>query len=136
MNAVITQFDSKQYKRLLTEVMPVPIQTEEENERMLAAAGRLMEKGEDLSAEEEALLRLLATLIEEFETKFYRPEDATPLEVLRHLMEERGLKQSDLWELFGSKGVASEVLNGKRGISKTQAKKLAEYFHAPVSLFI
>lgn len=136
MNAVATQFNSRQYKRLLTEVMPVPVETEEDNERMLAAAGALMEKGENLSAEEEALLRLLATLIEDFETKFYRPEDATPLEVLRHLMEERGLKQSDLWELFGSKGVASEVLNGKRGISKTQAKKLADYFHVPVSLFI
>lgn len=136
MNAVATQFNTKQYKRLLTEVMPVPVQTEEECERMLTAAARLMEKGENLSAEEEALLRLLATLIEDFETKFYRPEDATPLEVLRHLMEERRLKQSDLWELFGSKGIASEVLNGKRGISKTQAKKLAEYFHVPVSLFI
>jgi HTH-type transcriptional regulator/antitoxin HigA len=116
--------------------MPIPIETEEDNERMLAVAGRLMEKGENLSAEEEALLRLLATLIEDFETKFYRPEDAAPLEVLRHLMEGRGLRQSDMWELFGSKGVASEVLNGKRGISKTQAKKLAEYFHVPVSLFI
>lgn len=136
MNAVATQFNSRQYKRLLTEVMPVPVETEEDNERMLAAAGRLMEKGENLSAEEEALLRLLATLIEDFETKFYQPEDATPLEVLRHLMEERGLRQSDLWELFGSKGVASEVLNGKRGISKAQAKKLADYFHVPVSLFI
>jgi HTH-type transcriptional regulator/antitoxin HigA len=136
MNAVATQFNSRQYKRLLTKVMPVPVETEEDNERMLAAAGALMEKGENLSAEEGALLRLLATLIEDFETKFYRPEDATPLEVLRHLMEERDLKQSDLWGLFGSKGIASEVLNGKRGISKTQAKKLADYFHVPVSLFI
>lgn len=136
MNAVATQFNSRQYKRLLTEVMPIPIETEEDNERMLTAVEQLMEKGENLSVEEGALLRLLATLIEDFETKFYQPEDATPLEVLRHLMEERGEKQSDLWELFGSKGIASEVLNGKRGISKTQAKKLAEYFHVPVSLFI
>lgn len=136
MNAVTAQFNSRQYKRLLTEVMPIPIETEEDNERMLAAVEGLMEKGENLSTEEGALLRLLATLIEDFETKFYQPEDATPLEVLRHLMEERDLKQSDLWELFGSKGIASEVLNGKRGISKAQAKKLAEYFHVPVSLFI
>jgi HTH-type transcriptional regulator/antitoxin HigA len=136
MNAVATQFNRQQYKRLLTKVMPIPIETEEDNERMLAAVESLMGKGEKLSAEEATLLRLLATLIEDFETKFYQPEDATPLEVLRHLMEERDLKQSDLWELFGSKGIASEVLNGKRSISKTQAKKLAEFFHVPVSLFI
>jgi HTH-type transcriptional regulator/antitoxin HigA len=116
--------------------MPVPIETEEDNERMLAVVDSLMDKGEDLSPEEGALLRLLATLIEDFEEKFYKPEDATPLEVLRHLMEARDLKQSDLWDLFGSKGVASEVLSGKRGISKTHARKLAELFSVPVSLFI
>src|ERR1044071_2945247 len=111
MNAVVTQFNTKHYKKLLAEVMPIPVETEEDNERMLASVGKLMEKGENLSAEEHALLRLLATLVEDFETKFYRPEDATPLEVLRHLMDERGEKQRDLWELFGSKGIASEVLN-------------------------
>ena len=43
---------------------------------------------------------------------------------------------SDLWKLFGSKGVASEVVNGKRGISKAQAKALAEFFHVSPELFI
>ena len=37
---------------------------------------------------------------------------------------------------FGSKGIASEVLNGKRGISKTHARALADYFHVPADLFI
>ncbi len=30
--------------------------------------------------------------------------------------------------VFGSSGVASEVINGKRAISKAPAKKLAEFF--------
>ena len=95
-----------------------------------------MKKGENLSAEEEKLLKLLARLIEDFEQRSYRPSEAEPLEVLHHLMEARGVKQSQLWELFGSKGVASEVLNGKRGISKTHARALANYFHLPVDLFV
>jgi HTH-type transcriptional regulator/antitoxin HigA len=136
MNAVATHFDPRLYKRLLADAMPVPVESEEDNERMLAIVERLMGKGEELSAEEVAVSRLLTTLIEDFEEKHYRPEDASPLEVLRHLMEARGLKQSDLWELFGSKGVASEVLNSKRGISKTQARRLAEYFHVSADLFI
>jgi HTH-type transcriptional regulator/antitoxin HigA len=41
-----------------------------------------------------------------------------------------------VWPLFGSKGVASEVLNGKRSISKAQAKKLAAFFHVSADLFI
>ena len=116
--------------------MPVVIQTEEENERLLAEVEKLMAKGEDLSPEEDALLRLMATLIQDFEEKFYQPGQATPLEVLRHLMEARDLKQSDLLEVFGSKGIASEVINGKRSISKTHAKALAKFFGVSVDLFI
>ena len=136
MSALLKQFNPTRYRKLLSQVMPVAIETEEENERMLAVVEKLMDKGEDISVEEEALLRLLATLIQDFEEKYYQPRDATPLEVLRHLMEARGLKPKDLWELFGSRGIASEVLNGKRSISKTQARKLAEFFHVSTDLFI
>jgi len=116
--------------------MPVVIETEEENERMLAIVEKLMDKGENLSPEEDKLLKLLARLIEDFEKRYYQPEDATPLEVLQHLMESREIKQTHLWELFGSKGIASEVLNGKRGISKAHARALADYFHVTADLFI
>ncbi|HET8781558.1 MAG TPA: hypothetical protein VFM63_04040 [Pyrinomonadaceae bacterium] len=116
--------------------MPVVIETEEENARMLTIVEKLMHKGENLSAEEEKLLKLLARLIEDFEQRHYRARNATPLEVLHHLMEERQVKQSQLWQLFGSKGIASEVLSGKRGISKTHARALADYFHVPADLFV
>jgi len=116
--------------------MPVIIETEEENERMLGVIEKLMDKGENLSPEEEKLLKLLAKLVEDFEERYYHPRDATPLEVLRHLMESRDVKQTHLWEAFGSKGIASEVLNGKRGISKTHARALAIYFHVSADLFI
>lgn len=116
--------------------MPRVIETEEENDRMLAEVEKLMIKGENLSPEEDALLRLMATLIQDFEEKFYKPEEATPLEVLLHLMDVRDLKQSDLLEIFGSRGIASEVINGKRGISKTQAKALAKFFGVSLELFI
>ena len=95
-----------------------------------------MKKGEKLSAEEVKLLKLLARLIEDFEQKYYRLRAAEPLEVLQHLMEARGIKQSQLWSVFGSKGIASEVLSGKRGISKTHARALANYFHVSADLFV
>jgi HTH-type transcriptional regulator/antitoxin HigA len=136
MNSAVRRIDPVRYRRLLSRTMPVVIETEEENARMLAAVEKLMQKGEKLSAEEEKLLKLLARLIEDFEERFYRPTEATPLEVLHHLMEAKGVKQSQLWDVFGSKGIASEVLNGKRGISKTHARALANYFHVPAELFI
>lgn len=124
------------YKKLLSRAMPVVIETEEENNRMLAEAEKLMAKGENISPEEDALLRLMATLIQDFEERFYQPGEATPLEILHHLMDARDLKQSDLLEVFGSKGIASEVINGKRSISKAHAKALAKFFGVPASLFI
>jgi HTH-type transcriptional regulator/antitoxin HigA len=50
-------------------------------------------------------------------------------------MEEHGLRQRDLLDVFGSRGIASEVVNGKRASSKAQAKKLAELCHVPADLF-
>ena len=136
MNTVVRKIDPTRYKRLLSRTMPVVIESEEENERMLSVVEKLMDKGETLSPEEEKLLKLFAKLIEDFEQRYYHPREAAPLEVLEHLMDARGVKQTHLWEVFGSKGVASEVLNGKRGISKTQARALADYFHVPADLFI
>ncbi|HEV7744858.1 MAG TPA: hypothetical protein VGO56_07670 [Pyrinomonadaceae bacterium] len=135
MSKVVRKIDPGRYKRLLSQTMPMVIESVEENERMLSVVEKLMDK-ESLSPEEERLLKLVARLIEDFERQYYHPKEAAPLEVLQHLMEARGVKQTHLWEVFGSKGVASEVLNGKRGISKTQARALAHYFHVPADLFI
>jgi HTH-type transcriptional regulator/antitoxin HigA len=52
------------------------------------------------------------------------------------LLEQRGLKPSELWPVLGSKGRVSEILAGKRSISKDQAKKLAAFFHVGVGVFI
>ena len=136
MNRAVRRIDPTRYRRLLSRTMPVLIESEEENERMLAVVEKLMDKGENLSPEEEKLLKLFARLIEGFEKRYYHPKEAEPIEVLQHLMEARGVKQTHLWELFGSKGVASEVLSGRRGISKTQARALANYFHVSADLFI
>jgi HTH-type transcriptional regulator / antitoxin HigA len=75
-------------------------------------------------------------LIERFEGKSYPIPDAPGYSVLRTLMESRGVKQADLLSIFGSRGIASEVYNGKRAISKAQAKKLGEFFGISPAVFI
>ena len=55
--------------------------------------------------------------------------------MLAYLLEEKGLKPSDLWSIL-PKSRVSEILRGKRSISKQQAKKLAEFFHVPTELFL
>lgn len=125
----------QRYGKLLAKTLPVVIRTEEENTRLLAEVRKLMAKGDALSPEEEELLRLMVKLIEDYEERNYQLKEATPHEVLRELMRVRGARQRDLWNVFGSKGIASEVCNGKRGISKKQAKTLGEFFHVSPALF-
>lgn len=88
------------------------------------------------SAEEKALARLLEKLISDYEDEQYPVPDASPIEVLRFLMDQNGVRQADLLEIFGSRSVASAVCNGKRAISKAQAKKLSAYFHVTADVFI
>jgi HTH-type transcriptional regulator / antitoxin HigA len=130
------QGDPRKYGALLSDALPAVIETEKQNERYLAIVEQLMSKGENLSPEEETLLKLLAHLIEDFERRYYKPRRATPLEVLRELMAANDLKQADLVPIFGSKGITSEVVNGKRGISKANAKALAEFFNVSPAVFI
>jgi HTH-type transcriptional regulator / antitoxin HigA len=133
-----TEYDPKKYGELLLDTLPGVIETEEENEKALAIVDRVMSKGDDkISPEEYRLLDLLVKLIEDFEDKAYPMGNAAkPVDILRSLIDEHGLKQKDLTDIFGSQSVVSEVLNRKRSISKTHARKLAERFNLTADLFI
>lgn len=133
-----TQYNPKAYGELLIQTLPGVIETEEENEKALAIVERLMDKGENnLSPEEDRLFRLLVRLIEDFEDQAYPMGNlAAPLDTLKSLIFEHELKQTDLVDVFGSQGIVSEVLSGKRGISVNHAKRLATRFNLPIDLFI
>jgi len=124
------------YGKLLRKTLPRPIRTEEDNERYLRVVEHLMDLGERIAPEQRELMDLLVTLIERFEGERYSLRTASPVEVLRELMEARGMKLADLANLIGSKGVASEILNSKRGLSKANIKRLAEHFHISPEVFL
>jgi len=132
-----TDLDTKRYGRLLTRALPAVIKSEEENNRILAIIEDLMAKGKDnLTPEEDALLDLLVDLVHDFEEKYYPLPTSPPHQMVAFLLEQRGLKPSALWPVLGSKSRVSELLSGKRAISKDQAKKLTAFFHVGVELFI
>jgi len=135
MTNSVLEVDAKRYGRLLARKVPAVIHTEEENERLIAELEQYDRRHDELTPEERAYSELLTVLIEAFESAHYALEGSTPNSRLRSLMEEHGLRQRDLLDIFGSRGVASEVVSGKRAVSKAQAKKLAECFHVPADLF-
>jgi len=124
-----------QYARLLAGFSPVAIESGAEHARALRAAAAIMDK-KNRSPAETLLLKLLAVLIEDYEQKRYSMGDARPLDTLKELMREREMQPKDLWPVFGSKGITSKVLNGKRGISKEMARKLGDVFHVSTAVFI
>lgn len=125
-----------EYAELLAQTLPSVIETEAENDRVLEIINGLISKGE-LSPDERKLLKLLTRLVEDFEDKAYPvPIETDPLKAMVFLMEQNGLKQADMIDVFGSDGRVSEVVNGKRGISKNHARKLADKFNVPADVFI
>ena len=135
MGTTTTDLNEKTYAQLLGRTLPHVIRTDEACERLTDELSRFDEP-ERPSPEEKELAELLTVLIDEYEERRYPIRKASPQQILQHLMEARNLTQKDLWKVFGSKGITSEVFHGKRAISKTQAKKLAGFFHVNIELFI
>ncbi len=134
MSKTTIDLNEKTYGQLLSRTLPHVIRTEQELARLTNELMSL-DARDDLAPEEQQLAELLTVLIHEYEERRYPIRKASPLQTLRHLMEARSLTQKDLWNLFGSKGITSEVLHGKRAISKAQAKKLAAFFQVTADLF-
>jgi HTH-type transcriptional regulator/antitoxin HigA len=129
-------FNKQLYGVLLTDTLPTVIDSAAEYNRIESIFETLLDK-ENRSPEEDKLFDLLANLLEDYERRSLSPlAKSSPLEALKFLMRQNDLAQKDLIEFFGSKGIVSEVLSGKRSISKTQAKKLAERFCVSTDLFI
>ncbi len=80
-------------------------------------------------------LDTLGTLIHAYEETHMPMPSASGAEALRYLMEEHGLRQSDLPEI-GSQGVVSEILNGKRELNVRQIRALADRFGVDTAVFI
>jgi HTH-type transcriptional regulator / antitoxin HigA len=81
------------------------------------------------------VLDYLADQLKTYEDEQVHIPQAEPKEVLRLLMDQHQLKQQDLSDC-APQGRISDILNGKRAISKDMAKRLAARFHVRADLFL
>jgi HTH-type transcriptional regulator/antitoxin HigA len=92
------------------------------------ALEELLESGTKVKTTKEEI-ELLTLLIETWDEAHNSFHDLNPVQLLVSLMEERGIKPKDLVEILSvSKGLVSDILNYKKGMSKEVIRKLAEYF--------
>lgn len=85
---------------------------------------------------QEAYLGALTDLIEIYDNAHTVFPPRTGLDALRSLIEENGLRQEELLDVFKTQSVASEVLSGKRKLNMTYIAKLAAFFHVAPATFV
>lgn len=113
-----------------------PIRSEKEYDRTVTLMNYLLDVvGDKEDHALSGLLDLVGELVGKFDTNHYTIEAAEPKEVLRYLIEMRGLKQGDLAEIVPQSNL-SAILAGKRKISATLAGKLAKYFNVSPAVFV
>ena len=112
-----------------------PIANEAQYEQALAFVEAVFDDVAANSAHPlDGLVDLLADRIREYEDRVHPwPDTSTPATVLASLMDEHGLKQSDLPEI-GAQSVVSAVLAGKRQLNLRQVKALARRFAVPLEV--
>ncbi len=93
------------------------------------------EVGENERHQLAPLLETIGSLLEVYESEHVKMPDLSGADVLKELMKEHGLTQSDLKDI-ASQGVLSEILNKKRALNLRQIKLLAKRFHVSPAAFI
>ncbi|MFN0164083.1 MAG: type II toxin-antitoxin system HigA family antitoxin [Burkholderiales bacterium] len=113
-----------------------PIRSDREYDRMVMLMNQLLDKVGDASDHPlSGLLDLVGELVADYDAVHHAIEAAEPREVLRSLIDARGLKQSDLAAIV-PQGNLSAILAGKRRISATLAGKLGKYFGVSPAAFV
>ena len=113
---------------------PTAITSERQHAEYLLVLGRLAEK-ENPTGEDEKYAAVLVTLIEAYEDEHHSLPDASPVDVIRTLMDANDLRQKDLAPIFGSESIVSEVLNRKRALNKMHIEKLSKRFGVSPAVF-
>jgi HTH-type transcriptional regulator / antitoxin HigA len=89
-----------------------------------------------LSQEIQDEIDLLTLLIEKWDTEHNTFTETDPIELLKGLMANRGMKAKDMVKILGiSKGIVSEILGYRKGLSKEVIRKLAACFSVSQEAF-
>jgi len=113
-----------------------PIRNDEEYDRTVALMNNLLDiVGDDEGHALSGLTDLIGELVEDYDARHFAIEASEPREVLRYLIEMRGLKQGDLADVVPQSNL-SAILAGKRKISAVLAGKLAKFFNISPAVFV
>jgi len=86
---------------------------------------------------QEQYLETLSVLVEAYESEHHAiPDSASPISVLKHLLDSNDMNASQLGALLGNRSLGSKVLRGDRELSKTHMRILAKRFKVSPAVFM
>jgi HTH-type transcriptional regulator/antitoxin HigA len=126
----------KTYRELVKLLLPRPIHDAVELRSAFAVIDRMA--GFKLNADQEDYLEAISTFVEAYEAAQFRADDArlAPLDALKALLTEHKMNASDLGRLLGNRTLGAAILSGRRALSKTHVRKLAEHFKVDPGLLL
>jgi HTH-type transcriptional regulator / antitoxin HigA len=116
------------YQELVGLFMPRPLHDEVDYRNALAVLDAMA--GFEMNVDQEDYFEAVATFVEKYEAQHHAIEQAkmTPVELIRSLMEEHDMSESDLGRLLGDRSLGHRILSGERELSKAHIRILAEHF--------
>jgi len=130
MNARTSTHDDipRTYTELVARCMPRPLHDEVDYRNALNVLDGMA--GFQMNADQEDYFEAIATFVEKYEAQRHavQARHLSPVEVLRSLMAERGMNESDLGRLLGDRSLGHRILTGERELSKTHIRVLANHF--------
>lgn len=123
--------------KALGKVAPLgPIKSKAQYNELIKLSEQLIDEiGHKQGHTLEGLLYIVGNLLRAYDEKRHPISDASPVEVLAFLMEQHGLRQTDLPEI-GAQSVVSAVLSGKRQLNARQIRALSARFGVAADVFL
>ena len=122
------------YLKLVIAFPLASIKSDEQLEEAQKVIDRLLVRGE-LNGGEEMYLDALSKLVAAYEDEHHAIEPASDADMLRHLMEAKGITQAQLSrDTAVPKSTISEILAGKKHLSRQMIRKFAEFFEVNASV--
>jgi HTH-type transcriptional regulator / antitoxin HigA len=113
-----------------------PIKNEADYKETLRIIDEILDNNPEEGSDLYFTLDALSTLVEKYEVTHYPIPEPDPIEYIKFIMEQRGLKQKDLEQYIGPKSRVSEIMNRKRYFTLEQIYKLSRGLGVPVDLFV
>ena len=116
------------YGALVLLLMPRPLHDELDYRNALGILDAMA--GFEMNRDQEDYFEAVSMFVEKYEAEHHAVErrKLSPVELLRAMMAEHGMSESDLGRLLGDRSLGHRILSGERELSKAHIRTLADHF--------